>query len=198
MPETKPRVLVCVLCGPERHSWVNPRLTATLLRAVKNQRFDVDVEFIYGAHGVDRARNLAIDKARAEQADWCIQVDNDITCNDPLGILSEANAAGLDIVSVSAAISMGEGDYRPNVNLTGERCGNFMLVTSAGAGVLMLRSSVWQKMPNAPLFVWSAETGEDTYFANLAQGLGFNLWTHASLAGHLKTVDLTPLLKGIR
>lgn len=164
----------------------------------RSQRFAVAVEFIFGSHGVDRARNVAIDKAREQQADWLIQIDNDMVCNDPLGILAEADALALDIVAVSAGISKAEGSYQPNVDLAGERKGNFMRVSNAGAGVLMLRSSVWQKMPKAPLFVWSSEVGEDVYFARLAQAMGFTIWTHASLAGHLKTVDITSLLPGIR
>jgi len=197
MSEAKPRVVICVLCGPERHSWINPRLVTTLLHAAQDPRFAVEIEFIYGTHGVDRARNLAVDKAREKQSDWCVQIDNDMTIVDPLGILSEANANSLDVVAVSAGICKTEGTYQPNVDLARERCGNFMRVTNAGAGVLMIRSAVWQKIPKAQLFVWTADCGEDVYFANFAQTLGFKLWTHASLAGHLKTVDITSLLKGV-
>lgn len=197
-PMQATKVLVCVLCGPERNGWINPRLCETLLRMPRSQRFAVTVEFIYGSHGVDRARNIAIDKAREQQADWLIQIDNDMTIGDPLSILAEADALALDIVAVSAAISKAEGSYQANVDLAGERRGNFMRVSSAGAGVLMLRSSVWQKMPKAPLFLWSSDCGEDVYFARLAQGFGFTIWTHASLAGHLKTVDISSLLPGIR
>jgi glycosyltransferase involved in cell wall biosynthesis len=188
-----------VLCGPERHQWVNPRLTATLLRCVKDERFTVSIEFIFGAHGVDTARNLALDKAREQQADWCVMLDNDITCNDPLGILAEANAANLDIVSVGYGISMADGDFRPSVNFAAEYAGSFRRITAAGAGVLLIRSAVWQKFPpKAALFEWSAAAGEDVHFCRLAQSAGFKLWTHASLAGHLKTVDLSPFLQGVR
>lgn len=198
MQEIKSHVLVCILCGPERHHWINPELVRTLLRMQNDSRFAVEFEFIYGAHGVDTARNLAIDKARAKQADWCVQIDNDMTCNDPLDILSEAHTLGLEIVAVSCGISMAENDYRPNVNLQGERCGNFMRVSNAGADVLMVKSAVWSKLPNGPLFVWSSACGEDVYFCRLAQAANFKLWTHASLAGHLKTVNLSSLLAGVR
>jgi hypothetical protein len=198
MPGTKPKVLICILCGPERHSWINPRLVQTLLRSAQDQRFAVTVEFIYGSHGADRARNFAIDKARAAQAAWLVMFDNDMTCNDPLGILAEAEAQSLDVVSVSAGISKAEGTYQPNVDFAGERRGNFMRVSNAGAGVLMIRSSVWSKLPNAPLFLWTAGCGEDVYFCQLVQAAGFRVWTHASLAGHLKTVDLSSLLCGVR
>ena len=192
------KVLIAVLCGPERNGWINPQLCDTLLRMSRSQHFAVTVEFIFGSHGVDRARNVAIDKAREQNADFLIQIDNDMTCTDPLAILAEADALALDIVAVSAGISKGEGSYQPNVDLAGERRGNFMRVSNAGAGVLILRSSVWQKMPKAPLFLYTAEVGEDVYFCRLAQGLGFTIWTHASLAGHLKTVDISSLLPGIR
>jgi hypothetical protein len=195
----KPTVVIAVLCGPERHQWVNPRLTATLLRCVQDQRFTVNVEFVYGFHGVDRARNLAVDKAREAQADWLIQIDNDQTVNSPLDILAEANAASFDIVSVSCGILTAEGAFRPNCDFAAETVGNFRRVTAAGAGVLLIRSAVWQKFPpKAALFEWSAAAGEDVHFCRLAQSAGFKLWTHASLAGHLKTVDLTPFLQGVR
>ena len=198
MQETKPSVLVCVLCGPERDHWINPRLVVTLLKMQSDNRFTVEIEFIHGMHGIDRARNLAIDKAREIQADWLMQIDNDISHAAPLDVLAEANGAGLDIIAVSSGLSLKEGTYQPNVDLAGDRCGNFMRVSNAGAGLLMIRSSVWNKLPKGPLFVWSADCGEDVYFARLAQALGFKLWTHASLADHFKTVNITSLLKGTR
>jgi hypothetical protein len=195
----RPKVLIALLCGPERGQWINPRLTATLLRCVKDERFDVSIEFIFGAHGVDRARNLAVDKAREWKADWLVQIDNDQTINAPLTIIAEANAANLDIIAVGYGISMGDGDYRPSVNFAAEITGNFRRITAAGAGVLMLNSRVWQKFPkDAALFQWTADCGEDVFFCRLAQAAGFKMWAHNTLAGHLKTVDLSSLLQGVR
>jgi len=187
-----PKVLICILCGPERHHWVNPQLVATLLRTLKDKRFETDIEFIFGSHGIDVARNLSVEKARQKQVDWCIQFDNDMMCNDPLGILAEAEAARLDIVALSAGIIGTGGAIEPNVAFAGERCGNFMRVSAAGAGVLMIHSRVWAALPK--LFEGNHE---DVHFCQIAQAAGFKVWTHASLAGHLHSVDLTAYLRGI-
>ena len=193
--ETKPRVLIAPLCGPERSGWINPLLANTLVHIVTDQRFIVEIEFIFGAHGVDVARNLAVQKARQKNAEWVVMVDNDMTVNDPLGILTEAIANHLDIVAVSAGILAANGAVEPNVAFHEgrERCGNFARLATAGAGVLLIRRPVWEALP-----VLFEGNNEDTHFCKLAQGAGFKIWTHGSLAGHLHSIDLSQLVKGVR
>ena len=80
--------------------------------------------------------------------------------------------------------------------------GNFRRTGLVGGGVLVLSSEVWHKIPNGPWFRWLWEgelsmcrASEDTFFAELAQQHGLEVWTHKQTAGHLKTVDLTELAK---
>lgn len=197
MPEinslAKPKVLVCILCGPERHQWLNPMLVQSLLRVAQDQRFDVEMFFAFGVHGVDEARNLCIDTARQKNVDWCIQIDNDVMCENPLGILRDSIDSHLDIVAVSYGLVMEHGAVAPSVDLTGERLGNFMRVKAAGAGVLMIRRIVWEKLP-----VLFKGNREDAHLCQLAQGAGFKIWTHASLAGHLHSTDVTRGLCGVQ
>ena len=188
----KPKVLITPLCGPERSAWINPRLCASLLRAVKDPRFDTDVELIYGSHGIDTARNLAIDKARQKQVSWNVQIDNDMVCENLLSVLAEADTAERHVVAVAYGITAPSGNLEPSVVFTGKRHQNFMQVTAAGAGVLMISSKVWQALP-----VLFEGNHEDVHFCRIAQAAGFQIWTHASLAGHLHTVDLTAQLRGV-
>jgi hypothetical protein len=191
---TRPKVLIAVLCGPERHQWVNPSLVGTLIAASHDPRFAVEVAFMNGAHHAEEGRNTCVVAARAKQVDWLVQIDNDMTCPAVLSILTEANTAGLDIVSVAAGMIRSENVFKVNVSTPMERCGNFSRVNHAGAGILMIRSSVWSKLSGAPLFVWDNEVGEDGYFCRLANAADFKVWAHDRLAGHLKTTDITALL----
>jgi hypothetical protein len=157
------------------------------------------IDMVVGAHGVDRARNLAVDRARERQVDWLVMLDNDVTCPNLLNILGEADSAGLDVVSVAYGINIGDGNaanHSFSVTLVDprEQCGNFLRINNCGAGVLMIRRTVWEKLATAPLFQWTQECGEDVYFARLVQAAGFKLWTHSSLAGHLHTTDITALV----
>lgn len=198
----KPRVLICVLTGAERHQWVNPRLSMTLVNMTHDPRFQVQLDWV-DAKPVAHARNLCMSKARSLKSDWVVMVDNDIAPVDPLTVLAQAQEHSLDIVGLTAGVSI-DGKLRFATALNDQREGNFLGVDLIGAGCLMVRSSVWSKIRKGPWFKWesgddellSAEGGhgEDVHFCNLARAAGFRLWTHTQLAGHLHTVDLTTLI----
>jgi hypothetical protein len=144
---------------------------------------------------------MAINKVREQQSDWLVMVDNDQTCPQLLDIVAEANAAQLDVVNVACAIPAPENNQAVGINVqfcaSGERVGNFSRIQLGGSGVMMIRSNVWSLMPS-PLFIWDDVSGEDYNFCRMATASGFKLWTHGILAGHLKTVDITGLVSGIR
>lgn len=203
MEASKPHVLITVLVGTERQGWVNPALALSLITMSHDPRFALDIQLVC-ASPVDHARNLCISKARTADADWLISIDNDVVPHcSPLDILSEATAEQ-EIISLSYGVSMDGGNsYRLATHHTGDGTftGNFLPVSNIGAGVLMLRSAVWTKIPRGPWFRWvtgqdellspEGGCGEDVFFCRLAQVEGFKLWTHKRLAGHLKTADLT-------
>ena len=185
-----------MLAGSERQHWVNPQLADCLIKFSHDKRFaGIGIGFLHGAHGPAYARNMAITKAKETNVDWLVQIDNDQSCPQLLDILCEADAARLDIVSVACGAEI-SGSVRLNVQLdpSGERNGNFLRIVQGGSGVLLLRRSVWERIP-APLFVWDDNLGEDVRFCQVASASGFKLWTHTSLAAHFHSVDLTSLVR---
>ena len=182
-----------VLAGPERSHWVNPKLAESLIGFSHDKRFaEIGIGFLHGAHGPAFARNMAIAKAKELNADWLVQIDNDQSCPQLLNILSEADAARLDIVSVACGGWSDNGSVVLNVQVipNGERIGNFMRISRGGSGLLLIRRNVWDRIP-APLFVWDDVQGEDINFCALASASNFKLWTHVSLADHFHSTNLT-------
>ena len=200
MPEIKkPHILVCVLTGFERHMWVNPRLCAALLSIAKDARFDITVSLVEDVRWVDRARNLCVVAARECSADWLVMFDNDIAPPpNVLDILAEANQSGKDVLGLGYAVFSQSG--RPELIPAdrGLRDGEFRKTGCCGAGVLMVRSKVWESIPG-PWFRWvsnddetsTLKIGEDYFFCELAQRHGFKVWTHSNLAGHLRIINIT-------
>src|ERR1700733_5523338 len=196
----KKKVLVCVLCGNERHTWSNPYLFTTLLTMVQDSRFDVTVEMIGdGFHWIDRARNVCVTKARQQRADWLIQFDNDIVPpSNLLDILAGADQSGKEIVVLGYAVLFDSGIPVVLPTDNGRRDGEFRVAGCIGGGVLMVKARVWETIPG-PWFRWvsnddettTLKVGEDYYFCELVQHHGFTVWTHRALAGHLRAMNIT-------
>lgn len=193
----RPRVLICVLTGPERHQWINPSLVGTLLDAVLDQRFATDVGFIYGMRNTREARNQCVTRARNQHSDWLVIVDADYTIADLMGIVDEARRLGVEIVSLAAGSIQKDASFKVSVSAPGERLGNFSRVTMAGLGVLLLKSTVWGTS-DGPLFESPSDCDENVAFFRAMQAAQFKIWTHGQLAGHLQTTDVTGLLEGVR
>jgi hypothetical protein len=206
---SKPRVLVCVLCGPERGDWLNPVLTVNLLVMAKDPRFDVAYQPVYGYRPWDYARNQTINLARSMKADWLISFDNDncLDCN-PLDIIEEAGN-DKDVIGLTCGVGcVPECRHFPSHN-HGVIDGSFREEKTVGGGVLMVHRRVWEQIPRGPWFRWQhadnellapdvGAVDEVTSFCNLVKQHGFRVWTHRSiLAAHLKTEDLTKLVSAL-
>jgi hypothetical protein len=200
MPETKPKVLIAPLCGIERSGWLNPTLLLSLVQMTHDPRFDVSIELAFGLSPVDYARNTAVVAARTKQFDWLLMVDNDQTLpTSPLDVIAEAGPQQ-DVVGLLAGCSKDGRSFQLNCDfIPGMTDGNFRAVSKIGSGVIMLRSSVWTRIPKGPWFTTqqsddelrSFKQGEDLSFCDLARAAGLKLWTHRSDCGHLKTADVT-------
>jgi hypothetical protein len=203
---SKPKVLVCVLTGPERTDWLNPSLVMNLLTLAKDPRADVYFHMV-ATRPFDAARNVAVDVARRVDADWLISFDNDnFLLGNPLDVLLNAGPERR-VVGLTYGVKTAEGSYGlfPNIlpNPNGEQ---FQEVQAVAGGALMIHKSVWQKIKKGPWFRWmypenellahmpgdDTGHGEDVFFSRLVRRHGFKVWTHIShLAGHMKTTDVT-------
>jgi hypothetical protein len=182
MPETN--VLVCVLCGTERHGWINPRLSTLLVVMARDARYNVSFEWVQDAAPVEHARNLAVSKARAANVDALIMLDNDAAPTfNPLDLV----AMDGDVITTGMAFHLAHGTGIMHENVC----------------CCLIRSSVWRHLPKGPWFKWTTGSdellspqggmGEDLFFLRLAQGAGLKLATAPALASHFHTCDLTPL-----
>ncbi|HLJ86373.1 MAG TPA: hypothetical protein VKZ53_06090 [Candidatus Angelobacter sp.] len=195
----RPKVSIFVLCSLERTGWVNPALCHALLYLGHDPRLDVSVEMIVDRRPVEHARNVCVCNARERGADLCIQIDNDMTLPANFAdIVLEANRTRKAVVSLPAGIMpSGVPQIVPGDN--GPKDGQFRETRYAGGGVLIISSEVWRVIPRGPWFRWvanddealSGKLGEDCYFCELVQKHGLTVWTHQSVAGHLKSADAT-------
>jgi hypothetical protein len=213
MTHTKPKILVTVLTGTERTNWINPDLLMNMLQMSKDPRFDVSFFPVRDARPFEVARNVAIHAARHIKADWLLSFDNDaFVHSSPLDIIAAAGPAQ-DVIGLTYGIAACYGagalegksaQFRlfPDTATLGTADGPFRETAAVGGGVLMVRNTVWQKIPRGPWFVWGRGQGElsemglgeDVHFCNLVRQHGLRIWTHSQPAGHYHTVDMTGLV----
>ncbi len=200
-----------MLTGAERTNWINPDLCMTLLQMSKDARFDCNFLPVPDKRPWEVARNWTIHAARHIKADWLISFDNDqFVYSNPLDIIA---AAGKDqhVIGLTYGTARADGGRTQYLLFpsdgNGASDGVFREVDTVGGGVLMIRSTVWQRIPKGPWFRWQhsdselldptpGTCGEDIYFCRLVRQHGFKVWTHTqTLAGHYHTADFTGLAR---
>lgn len=203
--EPKPKILVAVFCGSERHHWLNPSLVRSLLQMQTDSRFSVSVEMIYSLQPTDYARNTAVALARSKGVDWLLMIDSDTAPNvDPLTVIATAPSSA-DVVSLIYGSCLDGSTHTVCADIIpGVTSGDFFGVRSLGTGSLALRSSVWQKLKVGPWFKVQQDEAdelrrptmtEDIYFCNLARAVGLSIWLHGkATAAHFHSTDLTGLV----
>lgn len=202
MKWNKPKVQVCVLTGGERQNWINPRLTGTLIAMSHDTRFATYIQMISDLRSFDTARNHCIAAARKNNADVCIQLDNDIApAISPLDVLNEARE-DMAVVGLSYGVFSPDGTQIATRGESAQR-GNFIEAEVVGGGCLIIRSAIWKKIPG-PWFRWlpnqdeyltpGPTSAEDYNFCRYVRKHGFSVYTHKVPAAHYRTVDLTYLV----
>jgi hypothetical protein len=210
----KQRVLITILTGVERGSWLNPDLSLNLFQMARDSRFQVSYQPVRDKRPWDVARNHCVDLARKAAADWLLSLDNDnFVWGNPLDLLVAADkdmhvlgsdyaggsCAGINNRNESHGYQMFSRMSPPIPNAICD--GRFQEVNHLPGGVLAIRSTIWETIPG-PWFVWERGGGElltgggcneDIYFSNLCRRYGFKLWRYEQPAGHYKTTDATAL-----
>lgn len=207
MPETKPHILVCVLCGSERGDWINPLLFSSLLQLSHSAQFNVTVETVAGRRPVDRARNESVVRARAGNFDWLCMVDNDQCLPPNNGLLDVIAQAGprQDVIVLPTGIHTDNQSLRWSCNFLEPANGQpFIRVDDAGTGVMILRNTVWKRLFAGPWFETQFTNdgelgrkillGEDVKFCRMANAAGLEIWASCICSPHLKSVDITALV----
>ncbi len=177
------KVLVCILCTSERHGWIHPRLSATLVQMATDQRYAVQFNWVCDSQRVENARNRAVDAARRGNFDALLMLDNDVSpAFNPLDLV----ALDGDVITTRTAFHLEHGAK----------------VMPENVCCCLIRSKVWQTI-SPPWFVWTTGTdellspqggkGEDIFFLQLCQESGIKIHTAPALASHFHTCDLTAI-----
>lgn len=200
---SKPRILLYVLCGRERDTWVNPALCRALAR-LQDARFDTTVDFAYDLKPHEHARNHCVMNAKHGGYTHLCMIDNDMVLPGNFrDVLHEVTTSGKSVVGLKAGALNDDGSFRMlSCHDNGMADGNFRRTGQVGGGVLIISAEVWHKVPG-PWFRWlvnedewtTRKMSEDTFFCELVQAHGLAVWTHRQAAGHLKTMDLTAMCK---
>jgi len=212
---SKPKVLVCVLTGIERHNWISPDLSLNLFQMFRDPRFDVSYFPVRDCRPWEGARNMTICAARQMNADVLLSIDNDNWFpgpdgkpGNPLDIIAAAGP-NQDVIGLSYGVGAEGSKYSlfpPSRG--GAGASPFREVPEVAGGLLFVRNTVWQKIPRGPWFRWvhadnellspdKGSLGEDVYFCRLARQHGLKVWTHQRTAAHYRTTDITRLAEKV-
>ena len=207
MNQAKSKILLAVLTGVERQNWINPDLTLTIIKMVRDPRFEVAFFPVTDIRPWECARNKTIQAARQIGAEWLISFDNDnfVEGNgNPLDIIASAGPEQ-HVIGLTYGVSKGDRSFELFPCASGATDGAFRETESVAGGVLMVRNTVWQNIPRGPWFRWqhadnelleldASTCGEDVYFCRLVRQHGMRVWTHEQMAGHYRSVDLTGMV----
>lgn len=202
------RTTVAILCGPERHQWINPQLSFWLAGGMGHPKnTELGVMPVFGLVPVDHARNFAADHfLNQTKSDWLLMIDNDIA---PVPNLFEILDDLGDHVRIVAPMTyMWNGKtHAPNlVNLhvdedyfvpTDKPHRGKNKVAAVGTGCIFIHREVFEKL-DKPYFEFVADyetgaytMGEDYHFCRKAHEVGFNTYADSRfICGHFHTLDL--------
>lgn len=209
-------VMVVVFTEDERRGWVNPFLTATLMRLALDPRIWIDYVPIHAIYPVDAARNRAVhDYFLKSDAEILVLFDNDVSppANIADAILSMPEAC--DIAVMPYWVWLPEGHTMP---CFGKWEDGIMIVPdpstikpgwqemgAGGTGCMFVKRRVFTSDKlEQPFFriISDAYKGqvksEDIYFTGRAADAGFKVYINADfVCSHFRTIDLADVNLGI-
>ena len=193
-------VMISVLAGNRRDEWVNPYLMQAVLAATQDSRHQrgVGVDVTIDVKPVAHARNATVAKFLQSGCGWLCMIDNDQFPRFPiLDLIKAAEDAGKSIVSVPTPILTKNGTVAWNVENPEAKAwyqqlpAGWFCVNRAGAGMLCVRRSVFDKLPHP----WFSGVYEDLAFCEHAAAHGFKVWSNSNYcSSHLWTVDMFGLV----
>ena len=200
------RILVSVLCGYERHGWLNPELV-TFLMALAREKNEVVISLNTDTTPVERARNFSARQALELGADWLLMLDNDIM--PQANILRVLDGAGPD-QHIILLPYWGVLDGIPAIHVMGENAvrvvphSGFQEIRAGGTGAIFIQRRVLETLRKPHFSMRLSDDGlkvimgEDFDFCEKARKRGFRIWTHGDFpVEHLHVFQLGYLAKAL-
>lgn len=208
------KILVAVFTQEERHGWVNPRLSSTLLRLMCDPRIMLSYVPIHAIHPVCAARNMAVrDFFLKSDCEVLVLFDNDVAPPDNVAdaICSMPEECNVAVLPYWVWLP----NERHTMPCFGKWEDGVMVIPdpttlkpgwqemgAGGTGCMFIRRKVClatDKLPH-PLFkiVSTADKGqvvsEDVYFTGRAAEAGFPTWVNTDfICNHYHTVNLADI-----
>lgn len=217
--DNRPHVMISPLTGAERHAWINPILTSSIVSST--YRSDIR-KFSYcpafGVFPVSAARNKVVEEYfLASDADWLVMIDNDIApsqdfldmlfdCPDDADILI-APYYVWDPILMRPMICFGRWKDGQMITLDPSEVkpGWIGGKSAGGTGLIAIRRRVFTEGKlEKPFFRiicndYEGQTmSEDIYFTGKAADAGLKIYTNAKyIVKHFHTIDLTEVNLGV-
>jgi GT2 family glycosyltransferase len=146
---------------------------------------------------IDNARNLTVEFALENNYDYILWMDDDMVIMPGSNILTKLLASGKDIIAplfftrrlpymplLFDKVTRADGAYTTydhRINYKRE----LQKVDGVGFGLILTKVEVFKKMAS-PYFLSNPGLGEDIYFCNKAQHIGYDIYCDASIdVGHI-------------
>jgi GT2 family glycosyltransferase len=192
-PDTR-KVFVSVLCGDERGGWMHPRLALFLLEIARNPA--VTFHFSLDVRPVFHARNRIVEAFLKTDADWLLQIDNDVAPpTDLLRVLEKVPAAAAVVtpkVYIPTDVHPFCLGWRP-VGETDTR--GWQELSDCATACVFTRRDVFAKLQK-PYFDFGyladgSLVTEDLVFCNGVREAGLRIFGNRNFTcSHFRTVDL--------
>lgn len=217
-PDTRPHVMISPLTGLERHHWLNPLLSTSIVAS----SFRKDIRsFTYspafGVFPVSAARNKVVEEFFLKSdADWLVMIDNDIA--PPQNFLDMLFDCPPEADILIAPYHIWDPDTMRTVLCFG-RWENGQMITpdpdevrpgwmaggAGGTGLIAIRRKVFTEGKlEKPFFRiicndYEGQTmTEDIYFTGKATEAGYKIFTNAKyVAKHFHSIDIGEVNQGI-
>lgn len=210
------KVMCCIFTGEERHGWIHPRLSATLLRLAYDPRIRLSYAPIHAVHPVCAARNLAVNEFFLKSdCDILAIFDNDVCPPDNVAdaIVSMPAEASIAVLPYWVWLP----DRKHTMPCFGFWENGVMIIPdptllthgwqkmgAGGTGAMFIKKRVFTDGKlTAPWFkiISTADKGqivsEDVYFTGRAAEAGHPTWLNSDfICSHFHVVDLAEINLG--
>lgn len=211
------KILVAIFTGEERHGWVHPRLTTTLLKIAYDRRIILSYVPVHAVHPVCAARNLAVNHYFLKSdCDMLVIFDNDVCPPDNVvdAILSMPEECSIGVLPYWVWLPDRKhtmpcfGYWQDGVMIIPDPANikpGWQQMGAGGTGCMFIKRRVFESPDKlqAPFFkiISTAEKGqvvsEDIYFTGRAAEAGFPTWLNPDyICSHMHTVDLADINMG--
>lgn len=207
-----PRILICILCGYERHYWISPQLMEFLVGTRYNENYEVLITKAYNFIPAAAARNFIGKQVKNIEPgpDWVLMIDADMGPSDNL--LDSIKDAPDDAMVVVPRFHLWDGDegmtklcwgiddsklVELGDGMKGYKLDSkFYELVKCGTGAIFIRPEVFRRLPE-PWFEYKHDelgnlvATEDIIFVQKVVNAGMKIYGNAAInVGHFHTVDI--------